>query len=89
MVVEVLGYQKLDFKDRDTGEPVSGYNIYFAEPITQRGEGNAYIKQFIRSDRVVGDVGLGQAQIDMQISLRGKAYLNSFKMVSLDAKSGK
>lgn len=88
MQVDVLGYQHLDFQD-EKGQRVDGYQIYFAEPITRDGEGMAYIKRFISSDRVVGSLSLGRAEFDIQLSLKGKPFVNSFRMVP-DAKvSGK
>ena len=82
MTIDVLGYQRINFIDPETKQPVDGYNVFFSEPITQRGEGNAFIKKFIRADRLIGNVALGLAELDVQMSLRGKPYINSFRMVS-------
>lgn len=81
MTIDVLGYQVLNFKDQETGKLVEGYNLFFAEPITSRGAGNAYIKKFIRSDLVEGSVSLGPAELDMQLTLKGRPFVNSFRML--------
>ena len=85
MQVDVLGYQHLDFPD-EKGNRINGYQIYFGEPIESDGEGMAYVKKFVSFDRVIGKVGLGLAEFDIQLSLKGKPFINSFRMVP-DAKS--
>lgn len=88
MVVDVLGYQSLNFKDKDDpSRVVTGYNVFYPEPITERGAGTAYVKKFVPLDRVVGQISLGKAEFDIQLSMSGKPFIQSFTMLP-DAKSG-
>lgn len=82
MRVEILGFQKVDFNDQQTGNRIQGTNIYYAQPIDPKlGSGNAYVKKFIPADKVDGALKLGQAEIDIQLSMSGKPFINKVKMV--------
>lgn len=87
MVVDIVGYQSLNFKDQnDPSRIVTGYNVYYPEPIRDRGAGTAYVKKFVPLDRVVGAISLGKAEFDIQLSMSGKPFVQSLSMVP-DAKA--
>lgn len=87
MVVDIVGYQSINFRDQhDPSRIVTGYNVFYPEPIRERGAGTAYVKKFVPSDRVVGAVSLGKAEFDIQLSMSGKPFIQSFTML-MDAKA--
>lgn len=87
MVVDVLGYQRIDFPDeKDPSRRVLGYNIFYGEPIREHGEGLACNKRFISDDRIAGKVSLGSANMDIQLSIKGKPFVGSFSMVPASSK---
>lgn len=82
MVIDVLGYERMDFPDdKDPSRRVLGYQVYYGEPIRDRGEGIACSKKFISDDRIKGKVSLGAANMDIQLSVRGKPFVGSFAMI--------
>lgn len=90
MVVDVLGYQSIDFPDStDPSRRITGFNIFYGEPIRERGKGTAYVKKFVPTDRVIGLPDLGPAEFNIQLSMSGKPYVESFFMVPADPKSVK
>lgn len=76
----LLGFRKSDFKTSD-GQTLSGYSIYFGDPIEKYGNGLATDRAWIRSDLFE----LAGADIGDPIEL---AYNKYGKIKSLTVVSG-
>lgn len=55
-----LGIQRIDFTNRETGEKIKGWNIWFSEPSDGRGVGVVPFKKFYNDNAMTSLGGVDQ-----------------------------
>lgn len=71
MTAKLLGYLHCNFKDKETGNTVSGTNLYLVQPITSDyGKGASAFRQFV-IDRKTPVLEVG-AEYEIQYNRQGR-----------------
>lgn len=47
MQYKLFGFQKAEFVSKDSGEKITGMNLYLAQPINKDGQGYYIFRQFV------------------------------------------
>lgn len=82
MQVNVVGYERVQYKKKATGEDVSGYQVHYTTPIDpKRGSGVMCNTQYVSDKRVNGTVALGDAEVDWNCSRNGQAYVEMITFI--------
>lgn len=81
---EILGFEKVNFVNPDTGEAINGIKFHlcaFDDDIESNGKGKTVLTKFIRADRIEGAVDVRKMlEFRFAITKKGEARITGCKI---------
>lgn len=83
---EILGYQKMMFTNKDTGELIEGYNFHLRSDFqltTENSEGFAVLTKFFASNKIKGIVKVGAfLEFNFAVNNKGEPRITGCSIIS-------
>lgn len=84
---EIIGYQKMKFTNKESGELIEGYNFYLRSDVAltsdNNGDGFSVLSKFFASNKIKGVVKVGAyLEFNFTVNSKGEPRITGCTIIS-------